>query len=121
MGIAEDKLIMIISLRGFENYFKEVRIPIRDDDHNSYNFNTDYDRITLHIKETKYSLKLVGRLSTYLMKITIFLFGFRIDKLIDIKKIKIIASSNNDKHWNKYDQTNQLYHNKIMKLQIIDK
>jgi hypothetical protein len=72
MGIAEDKLIMIISLRGFENYFKDVGIPIRDDDHNSYNFNTDYDRITLHIKETKYSLKLVGRLSTYLMKITNF-------------------------------------------------
>jgi len=74
MGIAEDKLIMIISLRGFENYFKDVGIPIRDDDHNSYNFNTDYDRITLHIKETKYGLKLVGRLSTILIKITNFFY-----------------------------------------------
>ena len=61
MGIAEDKLIMIISLWGFENYFKKVVIPIRDDDLNSYNIKTDYDRITLNIRETKYALKLVGR------------------------------------------------------------
>ncbi|HKU83993.1 MAG TPA: hypothetical protein VJP58_08120 [Candidatus Nitrosocosmicus sp.] len=61
MGIAEDKLIMIISLLGFENYFKKVRIPIRNDGNNSCNSKTDDDRIIIHMKETKYGLKLVGK------------------------------------------------------------
>ena len=50
---------MIISPAGFENYFKEVGIPIRDD-YNTLNLKTDDDRITLHIGETKYGLKFVG-------------------------------------------------------------
>jgi hypothetical protein len=36
-------------------------MPIRDDDHDSYNSKTDDDRITLHMKETKYGQKVVGR------------------------------------------------------------
>lgn len=50
---------MIISPAGFENYFREEGIPIRDD-HNTLNIKTDDDRITLHIGETKYGLKFVG-------------------------------------------------------------
>jgi mannose-6-phosphate isomerase-like protein (cupin superfamily) len=59
IGLEEGKLIMIISPAGFENYFKEEGIPIRDD-HNTLNIKTDFDRITLHIGETKYGLKFVG-------------------------------------------------------------
>ena len=61
IGVEEGKLIMIISPAGFENYFKEVGIPFKDDyNTNTPDIKTDDDRITLHIGEAKYGLKFVG-------------------------------------------------------------
>ena len=61
IGVEEGKLIMIFSPAGFENYFKEVGMPIKNDyNTNIPNIKTDDDRITLHIGETKYGLKFVG-------------------------------------------------------------